>query len=424
VDTGWERAEGPAGGDLAGAGELFGILVGAVNHVLAAASWRHGPSGHCPRGARAVRSQVLGHCEAGCFDDAVEVLEAVLATVWSRFGTIGAVGAEVRPSAVRRYAAGTARSVLGELHRARRGGLGTMQRPERVPAAGWARQALPAAADRELLGHLITWLGADTTAVGDVGWPLHTWAARYGCRPTEMYDWIHRVLDALRASDRERHARYIAGPFAVKPQTPLPFSALERGGDGATATVWSDDWPVPVAGLWPERDLDGRWPELDVDVDGPRRASDAECLDGVARDAPYDPDAGDAALDGIGQLARAVARAFGLRPGPGREVHVPGAAVEVFRGTLTAQFGGTSRTVRDADLTAVLAVAATDLAFVDAAAAAAAAAAVAADGAMDAAHGSGIEDRRGSAEPFTLVHGLTSDRSARSRRQEDRPRAA
>jgi len=205
--------------------EIFVACTGAVNTALGRGSVRHGGS-PCPE--RAARDPdgrtVLAFCERGCFDDAVDLLDDVLARVRRQVGDRPADGGP-GPVDIRAYAARTATTALGELHRDRRKQLGLPQRPERVPDAGWAIRILPDQADRKLLAHMLTWLGSDAPAAdAGTGWPTEVWAHRYQVSTTAMAGWIDRVSGALRAADARRYVRYLAGPLAAKPVPPALFA--------------------------------------------------------------------------------------------------------------------------------------------------------------------------------------------------------
>ncbi len=147
------------------------------------------------------------------------------------------------PAVPHGYLVRAVRSALGELRRDRRRAHGLQQRPERVPDAGWAREALPDPADRALLAHLMTWLGSDVPAGAGVGWPLPAWADRYGTTPAEMAAWIRRVTAAVEASSPRRNRRYLARPLADKGPVVPPFSAF--AGCGARL-----DEPARDSGGW------------------------------------------------------------------------------------------------------------------------------------------------------------------------------
>ncbi|WP_232292055.1 hypothetical protein [Frankia sp. QA3] len=226
----------------------FAAAVRAVNDTLSRRSARHGGM-PCPAGPRAIHIGVLAACDLGCFDDAVPLLERVVERLGQR-GTAVPHGYLVR----------VVRSALGELHRDRRRIHGLQQRPERVPDAAWAREALPDPADRALLAHLMTWLGSDVPAVAGVGWPLSAWADRYGTTPAEMAAWIRRVTAAVEASSPRRHRRYLARPLADKVPVVAPFSAFAGCGAGLDELArdpgeWGGPgdrcaWPPSARPLW------------------------------------------------------------------------------------------------------------------------------------------------------------------------------
>ncbi len=212
----------------------FAAAVRAVNDTLSRGSARHGGT-PCPTGPRAIQRSVLAACDLGCFDDAVPLLERVV----DRLDRLDRRG----PAVPHGYLVRAVRSALGELRRDRRRAHGLQQRPERVPDAGWAREALPDPADRALLAHLMTWLGSDVPAGAGVGWPLPAWADRYGTTPAEMAAWIRRVTAAVEASSPRRHRRYLARPLADKGPVVPPFSAF--AGCGARL-----DEPARDSGGW------------------------------------------------------------------------------------------------------------------------------------------------------------------------------
>ncbi|MCM3924286.1 hypothetical protein ND748_21775, partial [Frankia sp. AiPs1] len=196
----------------------FAAAVRAVNDMLSRRSARHGGT-PCPAGPRAIQDGVLAACDLGCFDDAVPLLAKVV----DRLGRRG-------PAVPHGYLVRVVHSALGELHRDRRRAHGLQQRPERVPDAAWAHEALPDPADRALLAHLMTWLGSDVPAVAGTGWPLSAWADRYGTTPAEMAAWIRRVTAAVEATSPRRHRRYLARPLADKAPVVAPFSAFTGRG--------------------------------------------------------------------------------------------------------------------------------------------------------------------------------------------------
>ncbi len=220
--------------------QVFVTCTSAVNATMARASLWHGGR-PCPstRGKAASpdpRRTVLACCDRGCFDEAEEVLAAVVEKVTSA-GWLERSPDYARPcddrggasvdARLALYTARTAAAVLGEMHRHRRKNLGLPQRPERVADADWAKRLFPDPADRALLVHVLTWLGSDGPATGDPGWPLQVWAERYGLALPDMARWVARVVSVLRAEDPRRYQRYIAGPLAAKPRTTVPFSAVE-----------------------------------------------------------------------------------------------------------------------------------------------------------------------------------------------------
>lgn len=210
----------------------FLTAVEAVNSALGGASNHHGGR-PCPE--RTPRwpdgRPVLAYCDRGCFDDAADVLAPLLDRLRRRpaasatdSATDSATACATDSAAdqaagVYSYTLRVARTILGDLHRQRRKELGLPQRPERVTGAGWAVRRLPAPADRELLAHMLTWLGSDAPATGDAGWPVEVWAARYHRSPAAMSVWIDRVVDAIRTGDPDRYRRYLAGPLAAKPRS-------------------------------------------------------------------------------------------------------------------------------------------------------------------------------------------------------------
>ncbi len=231
------------------------VCTAAVNRALGRGSTRH-RGRPCPfRSACDGEGRtVLAHCELGCFDDAVDLLADVL--VRTRSG-------HPEPDRLAAYANRAATAALGQLRREQRGRLGLPQRPERIPEARWAIRILPDRCDRQLLAHMVTWLGSDVPAPAGTGWPIESWAGRYGVTATAMNGWISRVCTAMLDADPDRYVRYLAGPLAGKPRRLVPvaestaltepplFAQFGRSGAGASSglsrpsAVWShreDRW--------------------------------------------------------------------------------------------------------------------------------------------------------------------------------------
>ncbi|KJE25466.1 hypothetical protein FF36_00079 [Frankia torreyi] len=293
----------------------FAAAVRAVNDTLSRRSARHGGM-PCPAGPRAIQDDVLAACDLGCFDDAVPLLERIV----DRLGRRG-------PAAPHGYLVRVVRSALGELHRDRRRAHGLQQRPERVPDAAWAHEALPDPADRALLAHLMTWLGSDVPAVAGTGWPLSAWADRYGTTPAEMAAWIRRVMAAVEATSPRRHRRYLAGPLADKAPVVPPVSAFT----GRDARL---DGLARESGRWDGRG-EGR---------GDGRA-------GLASARPLWPTAG-GAMPAAETVRREVAgyRIVGLTATVAG-LHGTGAvAVRALRAALVEAFGPTAARAADDDL--------------------------------------------------------------------------
>ncbi len=220
--------------------QVFVTCTRAVNATMARASLWHGgrpcPSARGKSVSPDPWRTVLACCDRGCFDDAEEVLAAVVAKVttagWLERSPDHARPCDDRGGAsvdarLSLYTARTAAAVLGEMHRHRRKDLGLPQRPERVADADWANRLFPDPADRALLVHVLTWLGSDGQATGDPGWPLQVWAERHGLPLPDMARWVARIVGVLREEDPRRYQRYIAGPLAAKPRATVPFSAVE-----------------------------------------------------------------------------------------------------------------------------------------------------------------------------------------------------
>ncbi len=182
---------------------------------------------------------MLAYCDQGCYDDAVDLLADVMNRLGGRRfddhgrdGTSRSRGARDGSEAtLDGYALRTASAALGQLHRRRRKSLGLPQRPERVIDTGWAGRILPDPGDRRLLAHMLTWLGSDAPAVTDAGWPVETWAPRYGLPVAAMAARVGRVADALREGDPRRYWRYIAEPLAAKPRVPALLGDIEMAHD-------------------------------------------------------------------------------------------------------------------------------------------------------------------------------------------------
>lgn len=216
--------------------EVFLAALDAVNTVLGRASTRHRSAGCPERARRAPDGTVqLAYCDQGCFEGAVELLGDVVARLDSRLAaTAEAAGEraseETGVTVLRAYALRTATAALGDRHRRRRRELGLPQRPERVAGADWATRVLPDPVDRDLLVHLLTWLGSDAPAPDGGGWPVDTWAARYGRSPAAMSVWIGRVVRAVHDGEPNRYERYLTGPLAAKPRLVTPVGVLIGAG--------------------------------------------------------------------------------------------------------------------------------------------------------------------------------------------------
>ncbi len=249
--------------------QVFVTCTSAVNATMARASLWHGGR-PCPatRGTAAgpdPRRTVLACCDLGCFDDAVDVLagvvEKITAAGWLERSPARSLLSDddrhrtPQEAALYLYAARTAAAVLGEMHRYRRRNLGLPQRPERVSGADWANRLFPDPADRELLVHLLTWLGSDGSATGEPGWPLQVWAERHGLALPDMARWVARVVSVLREEDPRRYQRYIAGPLAAKPRATVPFSAVELV-DGHPVRRQRHRYTA-APGLWEDRTRTG-----------------------------------------------------------------------------------------------------------------------------------------------------------------------
>lgn len=225
---------------------VVAIVVWAVNVGLRRATPWHGgllcparvpelPGRHGPL-------EPLASCDEGCFDDAAALLGPVLAKVERRSGEI------VHDAALRAYAREVAASELAELGERRRAAVGIPHKLTRLATARWVVRALPDVADRELLLHMLAWLGGTSPAVGAVGWPLESWAARHGRSVEAMADWVARVVTTLREREPRRYERFVRVPLAGKPQVVVPLAALAH--DDGGLPEWCEETRTPMRPPW------------------------------------------------------------------------------------------------------------------------------------------------------------------------------
>lgn len=205
--------------------DMWCAATAASTRALASRSWRHAGLpcvAHVRITPGIVAASGVPFCDLGCLDDLVPVIEVALAKGTSELTQRGSLP----PFS---WFCSTAARTESDRRRASRVTRGLPSRFDRLATTAWMQAALPGAADRALLVHVLAWAASDGPAAPGTVWPAESWVTTYGqASASAVLADIDRVVATFAAFEPAKHQAWLAIPLAAKVADATPgFVSLE-----------------------------------------------------------------------------------------------------------------------------------------------------------------------------------------------------